>query len=33
MFDAVEILPSPLGSHVGDYGAISVILQDVKREA
>lgn len=27
MSDVVEILPSPLGSQVGDYGAISVILQ------
>jgi hypothetical protein len=24
----VEILPSPLGDRVGDYGAISVILQN-----
>jgi len=26
MFEVVEILPSPLGSQVGDYGAISVLL-------
>jgi glucokinase len=26
MFEVVEILPSPLGSRVGDYGAISVLL-------
>jgi glucokinase len=32
MFKAVEILPSPLGSQAGDYGAISVILQDVERQ-
>jgi predicted NBD/HSP70 family sugar kinase len=29
MFQVVEILPSPLGSQVGDYGAISVILQNL----
>lgn len=28
MSSAVEILPSPLGDRVGDYGAISVILQN-----
>ena len=27
LFEVVEILPSPLGSRVGDYAAISVILQ------
>ena len=32
LFAAVEILPSPLGSQVGDYGAISVMLQEVETE-
>ena len=27
LFEVVDILPSPLGSQVGDYGAISVLLQ------
>ncbi|MBL7200303.1 MAG: ROK family protein [Anaerolineae bacterium] len=31
--EVVQILPSPLGEQVGDYGAISVILQNVAREA
>jgi glucokinase len=30
MSEVVQILPSPLGDRVGDYGAISVILQDLK---
>jgi glucokinase len=30
MSKAVEILPSPLGSRVGDYGAISVLLQETR---
>ena len=29
MSAVVEILPSPLGAQVGDYGAISVILQNL----
>lgn len=29
MAEVVEILPSPLGAQVGDYGAISVILQNL----
>lgn len=29
MSEVVQILPSPLGSQVGDYGAISVILQNL----
>ena len=29
MSQVVEILPSPLGDRVGDYGAISVILQNL----
>jgi glucokinase len=32
MSDVVEILPSPLGNKVGDYGAISVILQDIRMD-
>ena len=32
MAEAVEILPSPLGSQVGDYGAISIVLQHVLAE-
>jgi glucokinase len=31
MSEVVEILPSPLGNRVGDYGAISVILQNLSR--
>ena len=27
LFEVVDILPSPLGNQVGDYGAISVILE------
>jgi hypothetical protein len=30
MSEIVEISPSPLGSRVGDYGAISVLLQGTK---
>jgi len=30
MSEIVEIAPSPLGSRVGDYGAISVLLQETK---
>ena len=30
LFEVVEILPSPLGSRVGDYGAISVLLQETR---
>jgi glucokinase len=30
MSEGVEIAPSPLGSRVGDYGAISVLLQETK---
>ena len=30
MSHIVEILPSPLGDQVGDYGAISIILQNLK---
>ncbi len=29
MFEVVQILPSPLGNQVGDYGAISIILQNL----
>lgn len=31
MSEVVEILPSPLGNRVGDYGAIGVILQNLSR--
>jgi glucokinase len=31
--EVVQILPSPLGKQVGDYGAISVILQNAARKA
>jgi glucokinase len=30
IYGAVQILPSPLGDQVGDYGAISIILQHLK---
>jgi glucokinase len=30
MSEVVEIVPSPLGSRVGDYAAISVLLQEIK---
>ncbi|MBN1936587.1 MAG: ROK family protein [Anaerolineae bacterium] len=30
--EVVEILPSPLGSQVGDYGAISIVLQHLIQE-
>jgi len=33
LFEAVEILPSPLGSQVGDYGAISVLLSALDNDA
>ncbi|MBN1639805.1 MAG: ROK family protein [Anaerolineae bacterium] len=33
MYAAVQILPSPLGSAVGDYGAISVIAQHMEQRA
>jgi glucokinase len=32
MFEAVAILPSPLGRQVGDYGAISVALEALDAE-
>jgi glucokinase len=30
MYEVVQILPSPLGDRVGDYAAISIILQDLE---
>jgi glucokinase len=33
MSEIVEIVPSPLGSRVGDYAAISVLLQETYKEA
>jgi glucokinase len=30
MNEVVEIVPSPLGSRVGDYAAISVLLQEIR---
>jgi glucokinase len=33
LFAAVDILPSPLGSQTGDYGAISVILAELDTDA
>jgi hypothetical protein len=32
MSEIVEIVASPLGSRVGDYGAISVLLQETYKE-
>ncbi len=32
MSEEVEILPSPLGDQVGDYGAISIVLQHLVQE-
>jgi glucokinase len=31
LFEVVDILPSPLGSGVGDYGAISVVLAELDK--
>ena len=32
LFEVVDILPSPLGSQVGDYGALSVILEALEAD-